>query len=66
MEATANYRYEAVRFSPTHSENYPFQIVSSLVPLVDQLLFQMVTDLTLEEAKDLHYSLGVMLRGNNG
>jgi len=63
MVVTANYRYDAVRFSPVHSENYPFQIISSAQPLRENPLFQVVTEMTVEEAVDLHHSLGVMILG---
>jgi hypothetical protein len=59
MTVTATFRYEAVRFSPIHAEQYPFQVVATS----EAFPFFGVVELTLEEAQDLHKSLGMMIKG---
>lgn len=59
MDATAYYRYDAIRYLPVHSELYPFQILSSNERTdVPQTA---VVQLSLEEAVDLYNSLGVLI-----
>jgi hypothetical protein len=63
MSVPPNYRYDAVRYSPILSERYPFQLVASSLSLSYPVV---VVDFTIEEAKDLHNSLGVMLNNTEG
>lgn len=59
MDATAHYRYDAVRYFPAHSELYPIQILSSNERTdVPQ---SAVVQLSLEEAVDLYNSLGLLI-----
>jgi hypothetical protein len=59
MDATANYRYDALRYAPIRSELYPFEILGTTLRTdVPQLT---IVQLSLEEAKDLHVSLGRLL-----
>jgi hypothetical protein len=61
MDALAHYRYDAVRYAPYHSAAYPFQVVGgSKQRDISQTA---IVQLTLEQAKDLHASLGAMIQG---
>jgi len=55
MDATASFRYTAVRYAPWDSADQPFQVVGDSPKQVG------VIQLTLEEAKDLHNALGLLI-----
>jgi len=55
MDATAYFRYAAVRYAPWSSADCPFEVVGNSTKQVG------IVQLNLEEAKDLHHALGLLI-----
>jgi hypothetical protein len=60
MDALAKYRYDALRYMPIRNELYPIQVLGST--LRTDVPQTAIVELSLEEAKDLHTSLGEMIK----
>jgi hypothetical protein len=63
MSTTVEGHYEGVRFSPSLNRAQPFQILGFLEDWQGNVVSSIVTSMNIEQAKDLHRSLGMLIKG---